>query len=163
MVRRPASRIAVGDANAAGGGRPSAERRLYVVMATETRRSRDSTAWALAESQHWVLTTRQLRDLGFTEAAVRHRVRAGRHPVFRGVYAVGRPTLSRLGRWKAATLSVGPGAALSHLSAGAVHEIAREGPAIEVWTPGAPSHDPGSSSTGPRSSLSSGWCSRASP
>ena len=113
-------------------------------MATETRRSRDSAAWALAESQHWVLTTRQLRDLGFTEAALRHRVRAGRlHPVFRGVYAVGRPTLSRHGRWKAAALSAGPGAALSHLSAGALHEIAREGPAIEVSTPGRSKSRPG--------------------
>lgn len=104
-------------------------------MTTQTRRSRDAQAWALAESQHWVVTASQLRGLGFTEAALRHRARAGRlHPVFRGVYAVGRPTLDRHGLWKAATLSAGPGAALSHLSAAAFYGIAREGPQIELAT-----------------------------
>lgn len=36
----------------------------------------------------------------------------------RGVYAVGRPGLSREGRWMAAVLVCGPGSALSHYSAG---------------------------------------------
>jgi very-short-patch-repair endonuclease len=45
-------------------------------------------------------------------------VRKGRlHPVYRGVYAVGRAELTRHGRWMAAVLSCGSGAALSHASA----------------------------------------------
>ena len=45
-------------------------------------------------------------------------VRAGwLHRVHRGVYAVGRPTLTTQGRFLAAVLSCGPGAALSHVSA----------------------------------------------
>jgi hypothetical protein len=37
------------------------------------------------------------------------------HPVWRGVYAVGRPELTRRGLWMAAVLACGPGAALSWL------------------------------------------------
>ncbi len=105
-------------------------------MATETRRSRDSQAWALAASQHWVVTLDQLLELGFTRAAVRHRLRIGRlRRLFRGVYAVGRPVVGNLGRWKGATLSCGPAAALSHRSAGALWRVADEGDAVEVSTP----------------------------
>jgi very-short-patch-repair endonuclease len=58
--------------------------------------------------------------LGFSDDAIKHRVRRGRlHPVVRGVYAVGRRHLSREGRWMAAVLACGPGAALSHRSAAA--------------------------------------------
>jgi very-short-patch-repair endonuclease len=105
-------------------------------MTTKTRRSRDARAWALAKSQHWVLAAGQLRDLGFTAEAVRHRTRDGRlHPVFRGVYAVGRPELEPLGRWKAATLTCGCDAALSHRSAAALWAIADEGARIETSSP----------------------------
>ena len=75
--------------------------------------------------------------LGFEPGAVSHRLRSGRlHPVQRGVYAVGRPELSRQGRWLAAVRSCGPAAALSHRSAAALHGIA-ESPAgaIEVTVP----------------------------
>jgi hypothetical protein len=44
--------------------------------------------------------------------------RLGRlHPDRRGVYALGRPELTRLGVWMAAVLACGPGAVLSHLTA----------------------------------------------
>ncbi|MDQ4040383.1 MAG: DUF559 domain-containing protein [Actinomycetota bacterium] len=63
--------------------------------------------------------------MGFGREAVRHRVERGRlHPVWPGVYAVGRPDLTAHGRWMAAVLTCGDGAALSHGSAAAVWEIA---------------------------------------
>jgi hypothetical protein len=43
--------------------------------------------------------------------------------VFPDVFAVGRPELSREGRWMAAVLACGPGAVLSHLSAGELWRI----------------------------------------
>ena len=57
--------------------------------------------------------------LGLDEAAVRRRVADGRlHRVDRGIYAVGHKRLTREGRWMAAVLRCGPGAVLSHRSAG---------------------------------------------
>jgi very-short-patch-repair endonuclease len=54
-------------------------------------------------------------------SAVARRVAAGRlHRLHRGVYAVGHPGVSLEGRWMAAVLASGTGAALSHGSA-AVH------------------------------------------
>ena len=79
----------------------------------------------------------QLLGLGFSLSAIRHRVAIGRlHPVRRGVYAVGRPQLTRYGRWMAAVLSCGPAAALSHTSAAALWRIGEEGgDRIEVSVP----------------------------
>jgi hypothetical protein len=74
-----------------------------------------------------VIARGQLEALGFTKSAIEHRVRAGRlHVIFRGVYAVGRPRLSRHGRWMAAVLACSPGAALSHRSAAALWEFGAE-------------------------------------
>lgn len=113
-------------------------------------RIRDRRAWNLAASQHWVVTTRQLRALGFSHAAVHHRVARGRlRPVGRGVYSVGRPELADAARWMAAALACGyeplgapgtatgagatPAACLSHSSAAALLGIGAEVPgAIEV-------------------------------
>jgi predicted transcriptional regulator of viral defense system len=68
--------------------------------------------------QFGVLSTEQLRDLGLDKFGVRRRVLTGLlHPIHRGVYAVGRPDLSLRGRYLAAVLGSGPGAALSHRSA----------------------------------------------
>lgn len=54
----------------------------------------------------------------------------------RGVYAVGRPEITRLGRWIAALLSCGPKAVLSHESAAALWQIATERPGrIDVSVP----------------------------
>jgi len=76
------------------------------------------------ERQHGVVARWQLLEIGFSANAINHRVANGRlHPVCRGVYAVGRPNLTRKGRWMAAVLSCGPGAVLSHESAAALWEI----------------------------------------
>jgi very-short-patch-repair endonuclease len=65
-----------------------------------------------------VVSHGQLSELGLSKRAVRHRVTIGRlHSVTQAVYAVGRPELTRHGRWMAAVLATGPGAALSHRSA----------------------------------------------
>ena len=83
--------------------------------------------WRLAREQHGVVALSQLLQLGYTMSAVKHRVAAGRlHPMRRGVYAVGRPQLSRKGEWMTAVLSCGPTAALSHSSAAALWAIGRE-------------------------------------
>jgi very-short-patch-repair endonuclease len=84
-------------------------------------------AWRRAASQHGIVTRRQLLELGLSAQAIQHRIEKGRlHPVERGVYAVGRPELSRRGRWMAAVLSRGSRAALSYGSAAALWGIDRE-------------------------------------
>jgi very-short-patch-repair endonuclease len=71
-----------------------------------------------------VVTRRQLRELGFSAEAIRHRVARGRlHRVYQGVYIVGRPQLNLRGRWMAAVLSCGRETALSHASAAALWGI----------------------------------------
>jgi very-short-patch-repair endonuclease len=94
-------------------------------------------AWSLARQQHGVVARRQLLSLGFHPRAIEHRVRKGRlHPVWTGVYAVGRPELNRQGRWMAAVLACGLGAALSHESAAALFGIRdAENGRIEISVP----------------------------
>jgi hypothetical protein len=59
----------------------------------------------LSRRQHSVITRRQLIDLGFTPQAIKERVAKGRlHPVWRGVYAVGRRELTNEGLLMAAVL-----------------------------------------------------------
>lgn len=78
----------------------------------------DQVIAALAAGQHGVIAYGQLRGLGLTNSAIEWRVRAGRlHRLFRGVYAVGQPSVGPLGLWKAATLALGEHAVLSHISA----------------------------------------------
>jgi very-short-patch-repair endonuclease len=93
---------------------------------------------ALARRQHGVVTRGQLFDLGMTSKAVAHRIRRGRlHPIHRGVYGVGRPDLTLEGRWMAAVLACGDGAALSHASAAELWAIRPGGRGrIEVTVPG---------------------------
>jgi very-short-patch-repair endonuclease len=75
----------------------------------------------MAARQHGVVSIHQLREAGLSDDAVLARVRAGRlHRLHRGVYAVGHPGVSRLGRWMAATLACGEGAVVSHRSAAAL-------------------------------------------
>jgi len=98
-------------------------------MAPQISEEQSQAAWRLARAQHGVLTRQNLLDLGFGAEAIKHRVSKGRlHPVFRGVYAVGRPQLNREGRWMAAVLACGPGAALSHRSASALWGFGKEHP-----------------------------------
>jgi very-short-patch-repair endonuclease len=81
----------------------------------------------LVDAQHGVVARRQLLALGFSRHAIDHRVSTGRlHLVGRGIYAVGRPGLTRHGRWMAAVLSGGPGTVLSHGSAAALWRIGAE-------------------------------------
>lgn len=78
----------------------------------------------VAAAQHGVVSRAQLEALGVGRGAVAHWIRSGRlHRVQRGVYALGHPRVSGHGRWLAATLSCGPGAALSHASAAALWGI----------------------------------------
>lgn len=63
-------------------------------------------------------------QIGFSSEAIQHRIKRGRlHPVYRGVYAIGRPEMSRFGQWMAAVLSCGDGAVLSHATAAALWEL----------------------------------------
>jgi very-short-patch-repair endonuclease/predicted transcriptional regulator of viral defense system len=102
-------------------------------MAGGTLAARDRQAWRLAHRQHGVVARHQLRALGFTEKAIEHRIARGRlHPVYRGVYAVGRRQLNRKGHWMAAVLACGEDAVLSHGSAAVLWSIGREWKQIEV-------------------------------
>lgn len=96
-------------------------------MGDQISERRSRTAWNLARGQHGVIARGQLLDLGYTPKAIKHRIRAGRlHPIVRGVYSVGRPQMSREGRWMAAVLACGHDAALSHRSAANVWGFGEE-------------------------------------
>jgi hypothetical protein len=97
-------------------------------MGAKTHHSQNSVeVWRLVRRQHGVITRDQLLGLGFSSKAIRHRVAIGRlHPLRRGVYAVGRSDVSDKGRWMAAVLACGEGAALSHSSAAALWRIGEE-------------------------------------
>jgi very-short-patch-repair endonuclease/predicted transcriptional regulator of viral defense system len=85
---------------------------------------------SLVRRQHGLITTAQLNDIGLTGSAVRHHVRIGAlYRVHRGVYAVGRPDLGREGRWLAAVLAAGAGAALSHMPAALLWQLLDTGDA----------------------------------
>lgn len=81
--------------------------------------------WGLVRRQHGVVSHAQLLDAGLSAQAIKRRVAAGRlHPLRRGVYAVGRPEVPALGRLMAAVLFGGPGAVVSHGTAGELWGIA---------------------------------------
>ena len=85
-------------------------------------------AGRLAARQHGVVSVRQLRRIGLDANAVARRVAAGHlYRLHRGVYVVGRPTLSWRGRYLAAALACGPGAVVSHWSAGRLHGLTDRG------------------------------------
>jgi predicted transcriptional regulator of viral defense system len=78
----------------------------------------DGRLAALAGRQHGVVAHAQLIELGVSRSAIGVWAKRGRlHRVHRGVYAVGHLALTRSGRFMAAVLGAGPGAALSHFSA----------------------------------------------
>lgn len=96
-------------------------------MVGKTVNARSASAWELADMQHGVVSREQLLGLGFGTRSIEHRLRIGRlYRVRRGVYAVGRPHISRKGEWTAAVLACAPGAALSHGSAAALWGIGSE-------------------------------------
>src|SRR5688572_24800426 len=94
-------------------------------------------AWALAARQHNVVSHQQLLDLGLTRHAIAHRVAKGRlHQLWPHAYAVGSPNVTREGRWMAAVLTCGRGAALSHHTAGELWQLRKETPGpIDVSIP----------------------------
>jgi very-short-patch-repair endonuclease len=78
----------------------------------------DGRLATLAGRQHGVVTHAQLIDLRVSGSAIGVWSKRGRlHRVHRGVYAVGHLALTRRGRFMAAVLAAGDGAALSHFSA----------------------------------------------
>jgi very-short-patch-repair endonuclease len=103
-------------------------------VARSTHAAQSKQAWLLAAKQHGVVSRRDLVALGYSIPAIEHRIAIGRlHPIERGVYAVGRPTVTLRGRWMAAVLACGDKAALSHRSAAALWGIGKEpGDLVEV-------------------------------
>jgi len=84
-------------------------------------KDREATALmrALAERQHGVFSTWQLLDHGINERTVHSRRTGGLLvPLHQGVYALAHARLGHEGRAMAAVLACGPGAVLSHFSAG---------------------------------------------
>lgn len=97
------------------------------------RHSIDEALWRLAGRQHGVVSLAQLKAVGHDEFAVYRRVAAGRlHRLYQGVYAVGHMALTEQSRMLAAVVACGPGAALSHRSAGGLWGLVKGKPAIEV-------------------------------
>lgn len=77
--------------------------------------ARERSLAAFADPRHGVADIHELRSLGFSDQAVQRRLTSGRlHRLHRGVFAVGRRTVTQRGRWRAAVLACGSGAALSH-------------------------------------------------
>lgn len=106
-------------------------------MGSKRQQNSGSEVWALAAKQHGVVTRKQLLELGLSAPAVQHRLARGRlHRITPGVYAVGRPRVGKHGRWMAAVLASGAGAALSYGSAAALWGIERErGDDVEISVP----------------------------
>jgi very-short-patch-repair endonuclease len=93
----------------------------------------DALIAGLAERQHGVVAREQLVGLGIGADAIDGRLRAQRLlPLYRSVYAVGHRNRSRASRWMAAVLACGPGAFLSHQSAGAEWGVCRPGSLVHV-------------------------------
>ena len=99
---------------------------------------RERAIQELAARQHGVVSLPQLMALGLSASAVRNWVARGKlRRLHRGVYAIGLAAPSANGRYMAAVLACGPGAALSHRSAGAHLGLrACHRTAIDVTAPG---------------------------
>lgn len=83
-----------------------------------TRAQRDLALSRRASRQQGLVSPADLRALSIDKHGVARRVASGRlHRVF-GVFALGHTALSRHARRLAATLTYGPGAAISHETAG---------------------------------------------
>jgi len=91
----------------------------------------------LARRQWGVVTREQLMESGLRTRGISDWVRSGRLVrLHRGIYAYGHDRLRIEGRWLAAVLACGPGAALSHGGAGQLWEIRQSKSAyIDVTVP----------------------------
>ena len=98
---------------------------------------RSAEVWRLAARQHGVVSRRQLLAAGLNDAAIAHRCSTGRlHKVRHGVYAVGRPELTRAGELMAAVLVGGSFAVLSHRAAAEIYSlVAGTADPIEITVP----------------------------
>jgi very-short-patch-repair endonuclease len=98
----------------------------------------DQRLAALAARQHGVVGHGQLVDLGLSSSAIGVWAKRGRLlRMHRGVYAVGHLALTRNGRFMAAVLACGDGAALSHFSAAVLWGILEDrGQLIHVTVEG---------------------------
>lgn len=97
---------------------------MHVVHAESAQPHADAVIAAHAARQHGVVTRRQLIDAGLGRGAIEHRLRSGwLHRMYRCVFAVGHPPLTREARWMSAVLVHGDGAGLSHACATALWEI----------------------------------------
>jgi very-short-patch-repair endonuclease len=95
--------------------------------------------WELARRQHGVVARGQLLERGVPPDAIRHALKSGRlHPLWRGVYALGRPEVSQRGRWTAAVLACGSDARLSHRSAACLWGVYPRDPEVVEVVVGAP-------------------------
>jgi very-short-patch-repair endonuclease len=78
----------------------------------------DAVIAELAARQHGLVTHRQLRRLGLSDSAIKHRVATGRlHRLHVGVFSVGHDLLSDRAVLLAAVMACGRNSALSHLHA----------------------------------------------
>jgi putative AbiEi antitoxin of type IV toxin-antitoxin system len=113
------------------------ERTLIHEVAEERCVHPDAAIAELADRQHGVVSREQLRALGLARGAIDFRVEAKRlHPIYRGVYAVGRRRISQRGVWMAAVLACGLDALLSHRPAAALLGIREGTPAtVDVTVP----------------------------
>src|SRR3954463_2764829 len=97
----------------------------------EREESDEQLLAGLARRQHGVVARRQLLALGLSSSAIGRRIDVGRlYVVHAGVYAVGHPVLSQPGRWAAAVLACGPGAALGYRTAAFEWSLRRGEPAL---------------------------------
>jgi very-short-patch-repair endonuclease len=103
------------------------------------RRQVDAAIAQIAANQHGVISLTQLTAAGVDRNGVWRRLRAhSLYRIHRGVYAVGHDGLSQLGIWMAAVLACGPGAVLSHSSAGALWNVITSPPSlVHVTVPGS--------------------------
>src|SRR5881227_1359951 len=75
----------------------------------------------LVARQHGVIARWQLLERGYNDDAIHHWVGKKRlHPIFAGVYAVGRPEVSCYGMWMASVLASGRSAVVSDDAAAAL-------------------------------------------
>lgn len=105
-------------------------------MAAKKLQASSAKLWNLVRRQHGVISRRQLLDRGLSPVAIRHRISSGRlHPLWRGVYAVGRSGIGTYGWWMAAVLSCGDEALLSHGAAAALWRLRPVPARIDVVVP----------------------------
>lgn len=100
---------------------------------------RDRRLSGLAVERHRIVSTRALAALGFSPTRVSQRVAEGRLTrLHRGVYLVGPGRPSLRGKWLAAVIACGDGAAMSHRHGAMLWDMRRTDRAsVDVTVPGS--------------------------